>query len=103
MKISQKNCKSYQYIKKKSSFAVGIIVPYFFNDAANRKVTVDGERHREMLSNLFLPKIQEIDLHDIQFQQDGVTYHTARIIKASSVNILFHVRDRSIGRVDRAI
>ena len=28
---------------------------------------------------LFLPKMQEIDLHDMWFQEDGATYHTARI------------------------
>ena len=38
--------------------------PYFFKDAANRNVTVNGERYRE-------PKMQELDLHDMWFQQDG--------------------------------
>ena len=43
--------------------AGGIIGPYFFKDAANRKVTVNGERYREMISNFFLLKMQELDLH----------------------------------------
>ena len=61
-------------------WAGGIIGPYLFKDAANRDVTVNGERYREMISNFFLPKIQELDLHDMwRFQQDGAACHTARV------------------------
>ena len=59
-----------------------------------------------MTYNFFLPKIQELDLHDMWFQQDGAKWHTTRVTmdcEASSVNILYHVRDQSIGRLDRAI
>ena len=35
-------------------WAGAIIGPYFFKDAANRNVTVNGERYREMISNLSL-------------------------------------------------
>ena len=31
----------------------GIIEPYFFKDAANGNVTVNGEHYREMISNIF--------------------------------------------------
>ena len=41
--------------------AGGIIAPYFFQGAVNRNVTVNGERYREMISNLFLSKMQELD------------------------------------------
>ena len=60
-------------------WAGGIIGPFFFKDDVNRNVTVNGERYREMISNLFLPKIQELDLHEMWFQQDGATCHTARL------------------------
>ncbi|XP_054744546.1 uncharacterized protein LOC129248965 [Anastrepha obliqua] len=60
-------------------WAGGIIRLYFFKDAANRNVTVNGERYCEMIPNFFLPKMQELDLHDIWFQQDGATCHTARV------------------------
>ena len=43
--------------------------------------------------------MQELDLHDMWFQQDGSTCHTAHLTMYS-VNILFHVRDRSIGCLD---
>ena len=56
-------------------WAGGIIGPYFFKDDAIRNVTVNGERYREMISNFLLPKMQELDLHDMWFQQDGATQH----------------------------
>ena len=60
-------------------WAGGIIGSYFFKDAANRKESVNGERYREMISNFFLPKMEELDLHDMWFQQDGATHHTTRV------------------------
>ena len=56
-----------------------IIGLYFSKDAANRNVTVNGERYGEMISNLFLPKMQELDLHDMWFKQDGATCQTPRV------------------------
>ena len=32
-----------------------------------------------MMSNFFFPKMQELDLHDLWFQQDGATCHTAHV------------------------
>ena len=52
---------------------------YFFKDAANRKVIVNGERYREMIFTYFLSKIQELDLHDVWCQQNGATCHSARV------------------------
>jgi len=51
-------------------WAGGIIGPYFFKDDNGRNVTVNGERYRVM--------IDELDLVDVWFQQDGATCHTAR-------------------------
>ena len=60
-------------------WAGDIIGPYFLKDAAYRNVTVNGERYREMRSNFLLPKMQEVDLHDMNFRQDGGTCHIARV------------------------
>ena len=38
---------------------------------------VNGKRYHEMISNSFLAKMQELDLHDMWLQQDGATCHTA--------------------------
>ena len=45
-------------------WADSIIGAYFFKDATNPNVTVNGERYREMISNFFLAKMQELVLHD---------------------------------------
>ena len=63
VKISQKYCKSYQCIQKKSQFGA-VYGPYFSKDAETCNVTVNVERYREVISNPFLPKMQNLDLHD---------------------------------------
>lgn len=57
--------------------AGGIIGPYFFKDEGGRNVTVNGERYRSMITNFFLPKMEELNSVDMWFQQDGATSHTA--------------------------
>ena len=42
-------------------------------------VTVNGENYRGMIYNFFLLIIQELDLYDIWFQQDGAICPTARV------------------------
>lgn len=58
----------------------------------------------EMISNFFR-KMQEFDL--MWYQKDGATYHTTRgtmdCSEASLLEILFHFRDWSMGRLDRTI
>ncbi|GFV78340.1 putative DD41D transposase [Trichonephila clavipes] len=59
-------------------WAGGIIGPYFFKNDEGHNVTVHGDRYRAMITNFFIP---ELDNHDVQerwFQQDGATCHTAR-------------------------
>lgn len=58
-------------------WAGGIIGPYFFKTEDGRNVTVNGKRPRAMISNFLLPKMEELDLVDMWFPQDGVTCHTA--------------------------
>jgi Helix-turn-helix domain (DUF4817) len=65
-------------------YAGGVIGPYFFEDAAGQTTTVNGERYRAMLTNFFLPEIEELGLEDMWFQQDGATAHTAQ----ATTNIL---------------
>uniref|UniRef100_W8AUP5 Uncharacterized protein n=1 Tax=Ceratitis capitata TaxID=7213 RepID=W8AUP5_CERCA len=50
--------------------AGGITRTYFLKGDANRNATVNSERgKREMISNFFLPKMQELDLHDMWFNK----------------------------------
>ena len=55
-----------------------IIGPFFFEDGNEKAVTVNGERYHDMLTDFFIPQLEEIDRPHIHFQQDGATCHTTR-------------------------
>ena len=50
-----------------------IIGPFFSENEQGAAVTFNGERYRAMLNEYLFPKIEELDIDDIEFQQDGVT------------------------------
>ena len=54
----------------------GIIGRFFFENEQGEAVTVNGERYRAMLNEFFFTKIEEEDIGNIRFQQDGATCHT---------------------------
>jgi len=56
----------------------GIIGPVFFENEEGAAVTVNGVRNRGMLEDFF-PRMEEKDIDDIWFQQDGATCHTANV------------------------
>ncbi|GFU60315.1 putative transposase [Trichonephila clavipes] len=58
-------------------WAGGIIGPYFKNDEGHN-VTVNGDRYRAMITNFFIPELNNHDVQELWFQQDGATCHTAR-------------------------
>ncbi|GFX20228.1 transposable element Tc3 transposase [Trichonephila clavipes] len=41
-------------------------------------VTVNGDRYRAMIINFFIPELNNHDVQELWFQQDGATCHTAR-------------------------
>ena len=55
----------------------GIIGPFFFENKQRDTATVNGVRYRTMLNKFFFTKIEEEDIGNIWFQQDGATCHTA--------------------------
>ncbi|GFU23981.1 transposase [Trichonephila clavipes] len=59
-------------------WAGGIIGPYFFKNDEGHNVTVNGDRYRAMTTNFFIPELNNHDVQELWFQQDGATYHTAR-------------------------
>ncbi|GFT11492.1 transposable element Tcb2 transposase [Trichonephila clavipes] len=59
-------------------WAGGIIGPYFFKNDGGHNVTVNGDRYRAMITNFFIPELNNHDVQDLWFQQDGATCHTAR-------------------------
>ncbi|GFY19460.1 putative transposable element [Trichonephila clavipes] len=59
-------------------WAGGIIGPYFFKNDEGHKVTVNGNRYKGMITNFFIPELNNHDVQELWFQQDCATYHTAR-------------------------
>lgn len=58
-------------------WAGGVIGPYFFENVAGKAITVNGERYRSMITDFLWPKLNDMDVADMWFQQDGATCHTA--------------------------
>ncbi|GFX70992.1 integrase catalytic domain-containing protein [Trichonephila clavipes] len=59
-------------------WAGGIIGPYFFKNDEGHNVTVNGDRYRAMITNFFIPELNNHYVQELWFQQDGATCHTAR-------------------------
>ncbi|GFX45818.1 transposable element Tc3 transposase [Trichonephila clavipes] len=59
-------------------WAGGIIGPYFFKNDKGHSYTVNGDRYRAMITNCFIPELNNHDVQELWFQQDGATCQTAR-------------------------
>ena len=58
-------------------WAGGIIGPYFFENETGQAAIVNGARYRDTIIQFFLPKLDDTDMTNMWFQQDGATCHTA--------------------------
>ena len=67
-------------------WAGGIIRPYFFENETGQAATVNGARYRDMITQFFLPKLD--DVANIWFQLDP--YHTATCHTANETIQLLH-------------
>ncbi|GFV36914.1 uncharacterized protein TNCV_4767121 [Trichonephila clavipes] len=54
-----------------------VIYSNFKNDEGYN-VTVNGDRYRATITNFFIPELNNHDVQELWFQQDGATCHTAR-------------------------
>ncbi|GFU58287.1 uncharacterized protein TNCV_3646261 [Trichonephila clavipes] len=59
-------------------WAGGIIGPYFFKNDEGHNVAVNGDRYRAKVTNFYISELNNHDVHELWFQQDGATCHTAR-------------------------
>ncbi|GFU42141.1 uncharacterized protein TNCV_4553551 [Trichonephila clavipes] len=50
----------------------------FFKNDEGHNVTVNGDRYRAMITNFFILELNNHDVQELWFQQDGATCHTAR-------------------------
>ncbi|GFW02133.1 putative transposable element [Trichonephila clavipes] len=55
----------------------GLVESFFKNDEGHN-VTVNGDRYRAMITNFVIPELNNHDVQELWFQQDGATCHTAR-------------------------
>ncbi|GFW12703.1 uncharacterized protein TNCV_3884131 [Trichonephila clavipes] len=53
------------------------LVESFFKSDEGHNVTVNGDRYRAMITNFFIPELNNHDVQELWFQQDGSTCHTA--------------------------
>ena len=73
----------------------GIIGQVFFENEQGEVVTVNSDRYRAMLNEILFTKIEEEDIGNIWFQQDGATCHTAE----ATLDVLRSVfEDRIVSR-----
>ncbi|GFU89287.1 putative transposable element [Trichonephila clavipes] len=54
------------------------MVESFFKNDEGHNVTVNGDRYRAMITNFYIPELNNHDVQELWFQQDGATCHTAR-------------------------
>ena len=54
-----------------------IIGPFFFENKQGEAVIVNGDRYRAILNEFLFTKIEEEDIGNIWYQQDGATCHKA--------------------------
>ncbi|GFX27584.1 transposable element Tc3 transposase [Trichonephila clavipes] len=54
-------------------WAGGIIGAYFFKNDDGHNVTVNGDQYRAIITNFFIPELNNHDVQELWFQQDGST------------------------------
>ncbi|GFW72254.1 transposable element Tc3 transposase [Trichonephila clavipes] len=59
-------------------WAGGIIGPYFFKNDEGHNVTVNVDRYRAIITNFFIPELNNHDVQELWFQQDSAACHTDR-------------------------
>ena len=57
-----------------------IIGPFFFKNKADKAVSVNQERYRDMKSDFFTLIVCDSGMEHFRFQQDGAPLHTARAL-----------------------
>ncbi|GFU92739.1 DUF4817 domain-containing protein [Trichonephila clavipes] len=61
----------------------GLVESFFKNDEGHN-VTVNGDRYTAMITNFFIPELNNHDVQELWFEQDGATCHTA----SATINLL---------------
>ena len=54
-----------------------IMTPYFFENEAGAADSVNGLRYRTIINEFLWPKLEDMDVNDVYFQQDSASSHTS--------------------------
>ena len=57
-------------------WARGTMGPYFFENEAGAAVSLNGSHYRTMINEFLWPKLEDMNVEDVYFQQDGATCQT---------------------------
>ncbi|GFT04223.1 uncharacterized protein TNCV_1928221 [Trichonephila clavipes] len=60
-----------------SVYDVCLLVESFFKNDEGHNVTVNGDRYKAGITNFFIPELNNHDVQELWFQQDGAACHTA--------------------------
>ncbi|GFU68945.1 putative LOC100569746 [Trichonephila clavipes] len=100
VKLIHKCMSKHRYIQKKLTVWCALwLVESFFKNDEGHNVTVNGEYiwYRAMITNFFIAELNNHDVQELSFQQDGATCHTAR----ATINLLKDTfYDRLISRFE---
>ncbi|GFU91607.1 hypothetical protein TNCV_2543711 [Trichonephila clavipes] len=78
VKLIHKCMSKHRLHPEKLTGALYGLVESFFKNDEGHNVTVNGDRYRAMITNFFIPELNNHDVQELWFQQDGATCHTAR-------------------------
>ena len=76
--ISEKQMHSQRVTVWCGFWAEGPSSDHTFENEAGQAATVNGARYRDTITQFFLPKLDDIDVADMWFQQDDAICHTMK-------------------------
>ncbi|GFV83347.1 transposable element Tc3 transposase [Trichonephila clavipes] len=78
VKLIHKCMSKHRYIQKNCLVRFMGWWNHFFKNDEGHNVTVNGDRYKAMITNFFIPELNNQDVQALWFQQDDATCHTAR-------------------------
>ncbi|GFW83884.1 DUF4817 domain-containing protein [Trichonephila clavipes] len=79
LKLIHKCMSKHRYIQKKLTvWCASWAGESFFKNDEGHNFTVNGDRYRAMITNFFIPELNNHDVRELCSKQDGATCHTAR-------------------------
>ncbi|GFU22698.1 hypothetical protein TNCV_762751 [Trichonephila clavipes] len=82
VKLIHKCMSKHRYTQKNLLFVAvyGLVESLVRTSSKTMKAStlVNSDRYRAMITNFFIPELNNHDVQELRFQQDGATCHTAR-------------------------